>query len=107
MPCGGSATNEAAIRNLVRYGKPVVTQSDQPLLHYWTDPATISVTISCYDNAGTDGARVYDGIYTARAQVPRVTVSASVPYSPLLTSFGALSSGIHLNASSQAVVFGL
>ena len=32
MPCGGSATNQAAIRNVVRYGTPVVGQNDQPLL---------------------------------------------------------------------------
>ena len=107
MPCDGSATNEAAIKNVVRFGKATVTDADVPLLPYWDDEESITVSIDCYDNAGADGARVYDGIYTDREEVPRVTVTASVPYSPLLTSFGVLSSGINLNASSQAVVFGL
>jgi Flp pilus assembly protein TadG len=106
MPCGGPATNEAAIKNVVRYGKPVVTGSDQPLLYYWTSAATITVTINCYANAGLNGARVYDGIYTSRADVPRVTVSASVPYTPLAALFG-INGGSTLNASSQATVFGL
>ena len=107
MPCGGTATNQAAIRNVVRYGTPVVGQNDQPLLYYWTDPATITVSIDCYANAGADGARVYNGIYTARADVPRVTVAASVPYSPLLTMVGLGAGAVSLNASSEAVVFGL
>jgi Flp pilus assembly protein TadG len=106
MPCAGPAANETQIRNVVRFGKAVVTGADQPLLNYWTNPGTITVTISCYANAGVNGARVYDGIYSARPDVPRVTVSASVPYTPLagVTGFG---SGLNLNASSQSTVFGL
>ena len=30
MPCGGPAANDAQIRNLVRYGTPVVTATDKP-----------------------------------------------------------------------------
>jgi Flp pilus assembly protein TadG len=105
MPCpGGPATNEAAIKNVVRYGKAVVTAADQPLLYYWTDPATITVTINCYANAGVDGARIYDGVYTSRPDVPRVTVTAFVPYTPLV---GLRLPDMALNASSQATVFGL
>jgi Flp pilus assembly pilin Flp len=108
MPCpAGPATNEAQIKNVVRYGKPVVTGSDKPLLYYWTNPATITVTINCYATAGVDGARVYDGIYTARPDVPRVTVDARVPYTPIVGSIGFRASGLHLNASNQATVFGL
>jgi len=106
MPCGGTATNETQIKNVVRYGKPTVTQSDKPLLYYWTNNNTITVTISCYANAGLNGARVYNGIYTARPNVPRVTVSASVPYTPLAALFG-IDGGASLNAKSQATVFGL
>src|SRR6478735_9527504 len=66
MPCGGVATNEAQIKNLVRFGKTTVTGSDRPRLYNWTDPATITVQITCYANAGVDGARVYDGLFSAR-----------------------------------------
>lgn len=106
MPCGGTAANESQIQNVVRFGKPVVTVADKPLLYYWTNPATITVTIDCYDNAGVNGARIYDGVYTGRATVPRVTVRASVPYSPLVGVLG-IRTGLYLNASSQATVFGL
>jgi hypothetical protein len=106
MPCGGTAANEAQIKNVVRYGKAVVTGSDSPLLYYWTNPATITVTIDCYANAGVDGARIYDGVFSARPNVPRVTVAASVPYTPIASVFG-FDGPMVLNASSQATVFGL
>lgn len=107
MPCGGSATNEGQIKNVIRYGKPVVTVSDLPLLYYWTNPATITVSINCYANAGVGGARVYNGLYAARSTVPVVSISATIPYSPLVGAIGFQSTGLSLNASSQATVFGL
>jgi Flp pilus assembly protein TadG len=107
MPCGGAATNEAQIKNLVRYGKVTVTAADQPRLYYWTDPATITVSIDCYANAGVGGARVYAGLYSERDSVPRVTVSAVVPYQPLVGSIGFNASGLSVNASNQAPVFGI
>ena len=107
MPCGGPATNEAQIKNVVRYGKTVVTSADKPRLGYWTSPATITVAIACYDNSGVDGDRVYEGIYSERANVPQVTVSASVPYQPLAGAIGFNGIGLTLNASNQASVSGL
>jgi hypothetical protein len=107
MPCDGAATNEAQIRNLVRYGKVAVAATDQPRLHYWTDPATITVTINCYDNAGAGGTPVYAGVYSERASVPRVTVSATVPYQPLVGAIGFDATGLFVNASNQAPVFGI
>ena len=107
MPCGGPATNEAQIRNVVRYGKSAVTGSDRPRLFYWTDPATITVSINCYANAGVDGDRIYDGIYSARPNVPIVRVSAAVPYTPILGIMGFRGNGASLHASSEVPVFGL
>lgn len=107
MPCGGSATNEAQIKNLVRFGKATVTGTDKPRLHYWTNNSTITVTIECYANAGVDGARIYDGIYSARPNVPIVKVTAAVPYTPIVGSLGFNASGLSLNAYSESTVFGL
>jgi Flp pilus assembly protein TadG len=107
MPCNGTATNESQIKNVAMYGKPTVTAADAPRLYYWTDPSTVTVTITCYDNSGVDGDRVYDGIYADRAVVPQVTVTATVPYSPIDGGTPSLNSGAHLNASDQAVVFGI
>jgi Flp pilus assembly protein TadG len=107
MPCGGTAANESQIKNVAMYGEPNVGTADPPRLYYWTDPATVTVAITCYDNSGTDGARMYDGIYADRAVVPQVTVTASIPYSTIVGGLPALNSGAHLNASDQAVVFGI
>ena len=107
MPCGGSATNETQIKNLVRYGKTTVTGADKPRLFYWTSNATIFVTITCYANAGVGGSRVYNGVYTTRPDVPVVRVRAAVPYTPIVGSFGFDAIGLSLNAYSESTVFGL
>lgn len=107
MPCGGPAGNEAAIKNLVRFGKTAVSGTDRPRLHYWNNPDTIAVEIECYANAGADGARVFNGIYSARPNVPIVRVTAAVPYSPIIGSFGFDAGGLSLNAYSESTVFGL
>jgi hypothetical protein len=67
----------------------------------------VTVSISCYDNAGTAGARIYNGIYADRSAVPRVTVAASVPYTGMLSSLSSLRTGASLNAKDQATVFGI
>jgi Flp pilus assembly protein TadG len=99
MPCGGTATAEAQIKNLVRTGVPT---GGTPRLIYWTDPATITVTITC-DNTGT-----YTGIYTGLAGgAHRVEVSAAVPYTPLFGAMGFDATALSLNARSQAAVMGI
>lgn len=107
MPCGGTATNETQIQNVVRFGKPTVTGADRPRLHYWTNNNTVTVSISCYANAGVDGARIYDGIYSARPNVPIVRVRAAVPYSPVIGSLGFNATGLSINAYSESTVFGI
>jgi hypothetical protein len=108
IPCDGSAaTNEAQIKNVVRYGNPAPTGTDKLLLYYWTDPATVDVIIDCYPNEGAGSTPIYNGIYSARPDVPRVTVEATVPYTPLLSTIGFSSIGLQLKASSEATVFGL
>lgn len=107
MPCGGTATNEARIKNLTRVGKANPAPSDKPRLYYWTSDATITVTITCYANAGVGGSRVYNGIYTLRPTVPVVRVTAQVPYTPIIGSFGFKGTGLRLNASSEATVMGI
>lgn len=107
MPCGGTATNEAQIKNLVRYGKTTVTVTDKPRLNYWTSDTTIFVTITCYANAGVGGTRVYNGLYTARPNVPVVRVRAAVPYASIVGSGFFRSAGLTLNAYSEATVMGI
>jgi len=73
-------------------------------LRNWT-AATITVSVNCSTTAGTE---TLEGIYRGRATgAPRVTVTASVPYQPVLASFGFSGIGLNLNASQNAAVMGL
>jgi Flp pilus assembly protein TadG len=67
--------------------------------------ATINVTMNCTTTAGT---QTMSGIYKGRASgAPRVTVTATVPYTPLLASLGFNSASLSLNATEQAAVMGI
>ncbi|MEO5641458.1 MAG: TadE/TadG family type IV pilus assembly protein [Sphingomicrobium sp.] len=66
-------------------------------------PSMISVTQSC-SNAGTTLSGIYEGMVSGG---PVVTVTATVPYVPVLQSFGFTGTGFNLYASQQAAVMGL
>lgn len=67
--------------------------------------ATINVTMNCTTTANS---QTMSGIYRGRASgAPRVTVSATVPYTPLVAALGFNSSSLSLNATEQAAVMGL
>jgi hypothetical protein len=73
-------------------------------LPYWT-ATTITVTMSC---STTAGGQTMSGIYRGRTSgAPIVTVSATVPYTPVLKSFGFRGIGLNLNATQQAAVMGI
>lgn len=73
-------------------------------LPYWA-ATTISVTMTC---STTAGGQTMSGIYRGRASgAPIVTVSATVPYTPVLRSFGFRGIGLNLNATQQAAVMGI
>jgi len=100
VPGGTVATDT---RNLVRTGK---LSGGAARLRGWTDPATISISISC-DTAGVGGVP-YTGIYNGMATgAPVVTVSADVPYQSLFGGVGFSSVGLTLHAQSQAAVTGI
>jgi Flp pilus assembly protein TadG len=102
MPCGGAAAREANIRDLVRTG--TTDGSGDPRLSYWSDPATITVTIIC-DTAGSySSASIYA---TAPGGARNVTVSADVPYDALLGFAGIDTSGLRVRSRSQAAVMGI
>lgn len=99
MPCNGTATDEADIKDLVRTG--TTTDGAAPRLHYWTNPATITVTITCDSTA----AYTTSGIYTnATGGARRVTVTAIVPYATL---FGFPFGGVNVRGRSDAAVMGI
>ena len=66
---------------------------------------TITVTHTCKTTAGTEAMK---GIYKDFATgAPIVTVSATVPYTPVLASFGFRGIGLNLNAFEEAAVSGV
>ena len=88
-------------RNVVKTG---VVAGGTDRLPYWT-ATTISVTMAC---TTTTGGQTMSGIYRGRTSgVPIVTVSATVPYTPVLNSFGFSGAGLNLNATQQAAVMGI
>jgi len=88
-------------RNVVKTGLP---SGGTDRLPYWA-ATTISVTMSC---ATTAGGQTMSGIYRGRTSgAPIVTVSATVPYTPVLRSFGFRGTGLNLNATQQAAVMGI
>ena len=69
----------------------------------WTD-AHITVSLTCVPNAA---GVAMQGIYRGTTSVPVVIVSASVPYTPVLASYGFRGVGLSLNARQQSAVMGL
>ena len=100
MPCGGTATNETAIKNFVRFGN--IAGTGNPRLPYWTNNSTITVTITC-DSSGT-----YTGIYAGlTGGAKRVLVNATIPYGSLFGAVGFDVTTLNVVGQSQAAVMGI
>ena len=98
--CAVSGDVVTRTQNITRTGQ--VTAGGTARLSYWTNPASVTVTVAC----DTSGA--YTGIYRGSANgAPVVRVTASVPYTPLLGSIGFSTTGLTLNARSEAAVAGV
>lgn len=111
--CGASPTTvPAALSNstklIVQKGTLDATAAD--LLPNWSDASTtFTVTMSCDTTAG---GVTMSGIYSGNSvgtvgAAPAVQITASLPYRPLLASFGWKGIGYSLNASQQAAVAGI
>jgi Flp pilus assembly protein TadG len=79
---GGAMTNaadEAMAKNLALTGLPA---GGSPRLPYWTNPATVVVSVNCLDNSGA--------AYAGPPFIPLITVTATVPYTDagFLDTFG-------------------
>ena len=96
---GGTVATDT--KNIVMTG---LLTGGTPRLASW-NASTISVTHACATTAnGTALSGIYRGAATG---APVVTVSASVPYVPVLESFGFRGTGLSLNANQQAAVMGI
>lgn len=97
--------------NVVRSGSP---SGGVDRLPNWGS-ATFTVTVQCYtqvtngtDSGGNAVTQNMSGIYAGSTDgAPVVTVTASVPYAPVLHAFGFQGKGLSLNATEQASVAGI
>ena len=88
-------------RNITRTGQ--IANGGAARLVNWTTPATVSVTLSCTTISGGN----YSGIYKGMVDLPKVKVSATVPYRSLFNNLGFTSSTLNLVSESEATVQGL
>jgi len=89
-------------QNLALTGKASTpTVPSDYLLPYWTDPATLSMTVNCVANGGN-----YAGVFTDLAYIPRITVTADVPFSFLFGTIVFSSANITLSAFHNEVNVG-
>jgi Flp pilus assembly protein TadG len=83
-----NATDETTAKNIALTGVP---SGGSPRLNYWSDPATISIGVTCYDNTSST---LYGPPY-----IPLVTVSADVPYADVgvleILGLGSLTFHVH------------
>jgi len=96
------ATVVTNTQNMVRSG---ALSGGTDRLRNWGS-ATFSMTLNCVTQAGTT---TLGGIYSFNTggKVPVITVTASVPYSPILGNLGFRPATLGLNASQQATVMGI
>ena len=88
-------------QNLALTGKTATPTAGSYLLAYWTDPATVTMSVTCVANGGT-----YAGVFTDLAFIPRITVTANVPFSFLLGTIVFSSAGLTLVAAHTEVGIG-
>ena len=100
VPSGGAA--EQQTQRVARSGDPTGAAGQR--LAGWTADNMTTVTISCAVAGTFNNAGIYKDFPNSGA-APIITVSATVPYTPL---FGYVFRGLTLNASaeSQAAVIG-
>lgn len=107
--CSGApgGTVEADTKNVVMTG---LLSGGSARLPSWS-ATTITVSVSCSTSAGGQTmAGIYNGNRNSSGTLigaPIVTVSATVPYRPILRAFGFRGVGYNLNATQQAAVMGL
>ena len=106
-----SATGTAVARtqNIVRFGKPVVTDSDAPRLPYWGATSdgnpSVRVTVTC--PSAVFGTETLTGIYAGKTNVPVVEVEAVVEYDSLFGLFGFGGGVLDVTAESRSAVMGI
>jgi Flp pilus assembly protein TadG len=89
-----NAPDETTARNLALTGTPdTPSTSSDYLLHYWSNPSSLTMTVSCSANTS------YQGIYKDVGLIPQITVSAAVPFNFIWGTTFANAASITINLS--------
>lgn len=81
----GSETVESAAQNLAIYGQYSPPGGTEPLLYYWTDPSSVTISVTCVDNPVSGNLPRYR--YPGNARVPTIHISAQISYVPIIAAF--------------------
>lgn len=104
FPCATNTIDSTTVTNTKNVIRTGLYSGGSSRIVNWTN-AQISMTMACTNSVGgTTPLGIYRG---SASGAPVVTVSASVPYTPVLASYGFRGTGLSLNASQQAAVMGL
>lgn len=101
-----ATTAQTSIQQVARFGDP--SGSGTARLPWWTSNTMADVSLSCDPPASGDSfvnAGVYAGFPNSGA-VPRITVTATVPYDTLFGIAGLGVKSMDLRAQNQAAVIG-
>jgi Flp pilus assembly protein TadG len=98
----GSETVQSAARNLALTGQ-IDPQGAEPLLYYWTDPSSVTISVTCVDNPVSGNLPRYR--YPGNARVPTIQVSAQITYVPLIAAF-IVGNSLSLSSIAQARFIG-
>lgn len=99
---GPSAAEETIAKNLALSASyyPTTVPAGKHLLGYWTNTNTITVAVQCQANGG------YEGVYAGQAFVPRLTVTATVPFSFIFGTLVSTNGSLNMVASHNEVAIG-
>lgn len=78
---GGAVDNSldtTIAKNLALSGSVTTPVAGDYLLSYWTDPGSISITITCIENVGQ-----FSGRYETVGFIPSIAVTATIPFTML------------------------
>jgi Flp pilus assembly protein TadG len=100
--CTGDVINAAVVsstQNLTRTSQ--IASGGSARLAAWTQASSVLVELRC------EPIGDYAGFYTGMADIPVVTVTATVPYTSLFQTLGFDTTGINIVANSEAPVMGI
>lgn len=95
---GQSAT---IARNLALSGGITAPGPGDYLISYWTDPNSISITITCLNNGGQ-----FEGLYGAIDEIPSLTVTAIIPFTLFFGTIAYDQSAISFSTSTNMTHLG-